>query len=183
MALSDKQKRFCDEYLIDLNATQAAIRAGYSQKTAYSLGQRQLKKVEIQKYIQQRMADRTARTEITQDFVLRELMNIASVKATDFAKVVEKDATINVEGQLIQLYDEKGNPVKYRTVEPILTEELTEDQKKALAVVKKGRDGFEIKPYDKIRALELLGKHLGMWTDKVELDAGVELKVVVDYGD
>ena len=84
---------------------------------------------------------------------------------------------------MIQLYDEEGNPVKCRTVEPILTEELTEDQKKALAVVKKGRDGFEIKPYDKIRALELLGKHLGMWTDKVELDADVELKVVVDYGD
>ena len=49
--LTDKQKRFCEEYLIDLNATQAATRAGYSAKTAYSMGQRMLKKVEVQEYI------------------------------------------------------------------------------------------------------------------------------------
>ena len=51
MGLNEKQKRFCDEYVIDYNATQSAIRAGYSEKTAYSIGQRMLKKVEIQKQI------------------------------------------------------------------------------------------------------------------------------------
>lgn len=183
MALNDKQKLFCDEYIIDLNATQAAIRAGYSEKTAYSQGQRLLKDVEIQRYIQERKADRMERTEVTQDFVLRELLAMASVNATDYAKIVEKNATVDIDGQMVQLYDADGNPVKYRTVEPVLTEELTEVQKKALSVIKKGRDGFEIKPYDKVRVLELLGKHLGMWTDRVELDANVDLKVVVDYGD
>lgn len=183
MALNDKQKMFCDEYIIDLNATQAAIRAGYSEKTAYSQGQRLLKDVEIQRYIQERKADRMERTEITQDFVLKELLAIASVNATDYARIVEKNATVDIDGQMVQLYDADGNPVKYRTVEPILTDELTEVQKKALSVIKKGRDGFEIRPYDKVRVLELLGKHLGMWTDRVDLEANVDLKVVVDYGD
>ena len=114
------------------------------------------------------MKDRQERTEITQDFVLRELMAIASVNATDYARVIEKSATTEVNGEIIQLYDADGNPVKYRTVEPILTEELTEIQKKALAVIKKGRDGFEIRPYDKLRVLELLGKHLGMWDKKTD---------------
>jgi hypothetical protein len=110
------------------------------------------------------------RTEVTQDFVVKELMDMASVNATDYARIVEKNATAIVEGVEIQLYDAEGNPVKYRTVEPILTDELTEVQKKALAVIKKGRDGFEIKPYDKLKILELLGRHLGMWDKRTEKD-------------
>jgi phage terminase small subunit len=172
--LTAKQQRFCDEYLIDLNATQAAIRAGYSEKTACEQGARLLANVKIQKYLQKRKTDRIERTEITQDMVLCELANIAFSNATDYAAVVEKDATIQCEnGALMPLYDAEGNPVKYRTVEPVLTADLTEKQKRALSVIKKGRDGFEIKPYDKIRALELLGKHLGMFTEKVELTGEV----------
>lgn len=167
--LTAKQQRFCDEYLIDLNATQAAIRAGYSLKTARAQGQRMLTNVDIQTYISELIKKREERTEITQDSVLRELALIAFAKASDYAKVVEKDAMIEVDGNMVPVLDEDGNPVKYRTVEPILTDELTEDQKKAIAVIKKGRDGFEIKPYSKIQALELLGKHLGMFTEKVEV--------------
>lgn len=173
MALNERQQRFCDEYLIDLNATQAAIRSGYSKNTAYSMGQRLLKNVEIQNYIAERKADRVERTEITQDMVLRELANIAFSNATDYANIIEKDAMIEVEGNMIPMLDADGNQVKYRTVEPVLTENLTEEQKRALAVIKKGRDGFEIKPYDKVRALELLGKHLGMWTERVEMDIAI----------
>ena len=158
--LTSKQQRFCDEYLIDLNATQAAIRSGYKETTAYSMGQRLLKNVEIQNYIQERKKDRSERTEITQDMVLRELANIAFSNAADYASIVEKEGT-----------DEDGNTVMYRTVVPTLTENLTEAQKRALSVIKKGRDGFEVKPYDKVRALELLGKHLGMWTERVEVEA------------
>lgn len=167
--LTAKQQRFCDEYLIDLNATQAAIRAGYSKKTANEQGARLLVNVSIQKKISELQKEREKRTEITQDSVLHELALIAFAKASDYAKVVEKDAMVEVEGNMIPVLDENGNPVKYRTVEPILTDELTEDQKKAIAVIKKGRDGFEIKPYSKIQALELLGRHLGMFTDKVEV--------------
>ena len=166
--LTAKQKRFCDEYLIDLNATQACIRAGYSNKRASEQAYQLLQKTTVQKYIQERKAERVERIEVTQDFVIRELMAIASVNATDYAKIVEKHATANVNGNIVQLYDSDGNPVMYRTVEPILTDELTDIQKKALAVIKKGRDGFEIKPYDKLKVLELLGRHLGMWDKKIE---------------
>ena len=167
--LTAKQQRFCDEYLIDLNATQAAIRAGYSKKTANEQGARLLVNVSIQKKIFELQKEREKRTEITQDSVLRELALIAFAKASDYAKVVEKDAMVEVDGNMVPVLDEDGNQVKYRTVEPILTDELTEDQKKAIAVIKKGRDGFEIKPYSKIQALELLGKHLSMFTEKVEV--------------
>lgn len=160
--MTAKQRRFCDEYLIDLNATQAAIRAGYSEKTARKIGQENLTKPDIQEYIQKRTADRVERTEITQDMVIRELAIIAFSNAADYASVIEKEGT-----------DKDGNPVRYITVEPVLTETLTEAQKKALAVIKKGRDGFEVKPYDKVRALELLGKHLGLFTEKVELSGQV----------
>lgn len=171
--LTEKQQRFCDEYLIDLNATQAAIRAGYKEKTAYSMGQRLLKNVEVQNQLQKRKLDRVERTEITQDMVLFELANIAFSNVADYAGIVEKDVMIEHEGTETPLLDNDGNPVKYRTVEPVLTADLTENQKRALAVIKKGRDGFEIKTYDKIRALELLGKHLGMFTDKVEVSGEV----------
>lgn len=166
--LTNRQQRFCDEYLVDLNAEAAAIRAGYSPRYARGNAHKLVANGCMADYIRQRKADRVERTEITQDFVIRELMAIASVNATDYAKIVEKDATANIEGKIVQLYDVDGNPVKYRTVEPVLTDELTEVQKKALAVIKKGRDGFEIKPYDKLKVLELLGRHLGMWDKKPE---------------
>lgn len=168
--MTAKQQRFCDEYLIDLNATQAAIRAGYSEKTARKIGQENLTKPDIQEYIQKRKADRVERTEVTQDMVLRELAIIAFSNAADYAKVIEKELTQEVEGSEIPVLDAEGKPVTYKTVEPILTDDLTEDQKKALAVIKKGRDGFEVKPYDKLRALEMLGRHLGMWDKKSEKD-------------
>lgn len=167
--LTAKQQRFCDEYLIDLNATQAAIRAGYSEKRASEQAYQLLQKTTVQNHIAELQKEREKRTEITQDSVLHELALIAFAKASDYARVVEKDAVVEVDGNMVPVLDEDGNQVKYRTVEPILTDELTEDQKKAIAVIKKGRDGFEIKPYSKIQALELLGKHLGMFTEKVEV--------------
>lgn len=170
--LTDKQQRFCDEYLIDLNGTRA-YKAAYpsvkKDETARVNASRLLTNANVKAYIQERQKEREKRTEITQDSVLRELALIAFAKASDYAKVVEKDAMVEVEGNMIPVLDENGNPVKYRTVEPILTDELTEEQKKAIAVIKKGRDGFEIKPYSKIQALELLGRHLGMFTEKVEV--------------
>lgn len=168
--MNARHKLFADEYLIDLNAEAAAIRAGYSPRYARGNAHKLVANSCISEYIQKRMKDREKRTEITQDFVLNELMAIASVNATDYARVVEKHATALLDGVQTQLYDAEGNPVMYRTVEPVLTEELTEVQKKALSVIKRGRDGFEIKPYDKLKVLELLGRHLGMWDKKTEAD-------------
>lgn len=171
--LTEMQQRFCDEYLIDLNATQAAIRAGYSEKRASEQAYQLLQKTTVQDYIRKKKMERIERTEITQDMVLRELALIAFSNAADYAAVIEKDAMAEVDGQMIQVFDSEGNPVKYRTVEPVLTEDLTESQKRALSVIKKGRDGFEVKPYDKVRALELIGKHIGMFEEKVSVSGKV----------
>ena len=141
--LTDRQKAFCDEYLIDLNATQAALRAGYSPKGAQRMAVRNMQNPLVQKYLNERREARSKRTQITQDFVLGELMKIATANGTDFASVG------------------KGNRVRLTP-----TEELPPEKRAAVASVKKGRDGMEIKTYDKLRALELLGKHLGMFDAK-----------------
>ena len=93
--LTDKQQRFVDEYLIDLNATQAAIRAGYSVKTANEQGSQNLAKLSIQQAIAERMAERSRRTGVNQDRVVLELAKIAFVKMTDIVDSegnIKKDA-------------------------------------------------------------------------------------------
>jgi phage terminase small subunit len=77
MALTPKQQAFVDQYLVDLNATNAALRAGYSQKTAYSIGHENLNKPEIAAAVATAMAEREKRTHITQDRVLQELARLA----------------------------------------------------------------------------------------------------------
>lgn len=138
--LNDRQERFVDEYLVDLNATAAAKRAGYSEKTARSQGQRLLTNVDIQAAIQKRQARLRGKLEITQERVLEELAAIAFANGTDFA-------TINRNG-LVRL---------------VPTDDLPEDKKKAVASIKEGQYGTEVKLHDKVKALELLGKHLGVF--------------------
>ena len=87
--LTAKQQRFCDEYLIDLNATQAAIRAGYSKKTAYSIGVENLKKPELKKYIEDRMAEKEAALIADQDEVLKYLTSVMRGKSA--AHVLARD--------------------------------------------------------------------------------------------
>lgn len=78
MALTDKQRRFVDEYLVDLNATQAAIRTGYSEKTAYSQGQRLLKNVEVAKLLSERAANNSEKLDLSAERVLRGLFEEAT---------------------------------------------------------------------------------------------------------
>lgn len=94
--MTDKQKKFCDEYLIDLNATQAAIRAGYSEKTAYSIGDENLRKPELQEYIQKRQKEGQERAEITRGEIIDQLKSIGfvdldadNIKAADKIKALE----------------------------------------------------------------------------------------------
>ncbi len=94
--MTDKQKKFCDEYLIDLNATQAAIRAGYSEKTAYSIGDENLRKPELQEYIQKRQKEGQERAEITRGDIIDQLKSIGfvdldadNIKAADKIKALE----------------------------------------------------------------------------------------------
>lgn len=87
--MTKKQKRFCDEYLIDLNATQAAIRAGYSKKTAYSIGVENLKKPDIKKYISERMAEKESALIADQNEVLRYLTAVMRGESRSSVVVVE----------------------------------------------------------------------------------------------
>ena len=87
--LTAKQQRFCDEYLIDLNATQAAIRAGYSKKTAYAIGDENLKKPEIKNQIDKRMAEKEAALIADQDEVLKYLTEVMRGKSS--ASVLARD--------------------------------------------------------------------------------------------
>lgn len=173
MIVNKRQRQFCEEYLIDLNATQAAIRAGYKEKYAHTNAPKLLQNTTIKAKIDELMAARSQRTEITQDRVIKELALIAFSNAADYAAVVEREMSMEVDGHIVKILDDDGKPMMYRTVEPVLTAELTEEQRRALSVIKKGRDGFEVKPYDKVRALELLGKHLGLFQDKVEVSGEV----------
>ena len=117
--LTEKQKRFCEEYLIDLNATQAAIRAGYKNA---DIGRQLITKNNVLKYLSELRKEQSDRTGITADTVLKELEKIALADT-------------------------------------------------------------EITGKEKIKALELLGKHLGMFNDKIETDVDTELNIKINYGD
>lgn len=139
--LTPKQRRFIDEYLIDLNATRAAIRAGYSKKTAGPIAAENLSKPIIQAEIQKRRNRLQSKLEITQERVLQELAAIAFANGADYAKVV--------------------NSGLLPTVEMIPTDELPPEKLPAIAGIKANQYGVEVKLHDKVKALELLGKYLG----------------------
>ena len=95
--LTDKQKRFCDEYLCDMNATQAAIRAGYSKRTAYRTGADNLKKPQIRAYIDKRMAEKDAELIATQNEVLQYLTSVMRGKSVAVEVVVDGDGAKLIE--------------------------------------------------------------------------------------
>lgn len=149
--MTKKQKLFVEEYLIDLNATQAAIRAGYSPGTANEQGARLLANVSISRAIAQQMADRSRRTGVNADRVVLELARIAFANAGDL--IDAGDAT--------------------------LKDDASRDDLAAIQSIKvkdMGDMGIEreIRMADKIKALELLGRHLGMFNDRLRLDAKLD---------
>ena len=158
--MTKKQKRFVEEYLIDLNATQAAIRAGYSPDTAQQMGSENLSKPVIRNAIDRAIAERSRRTGINQDRVIQELAKIAFLNPVD---VIDMDeATIRG----------KANRDDTACIASVKVKNIPTDDG---AITER-----EVKTYDKLKALELLGKHLGMFTDKVKLEGNVP---VVLYDD
>lgn len=171
MALTPKQRRFVDEYLIDLNATQAAIRAKYSAKTAASIGEENLRKPEIAEAIHQRMRDRERRTEITQDKVLQEL---AKIGFSDIRKVVRWGETMV---RMVDAEEGEGEDlVPYHGLALIDSSEVDDDTAAAIAEVSQGRDGLKVKFHDKKGALVEIARHLGMFTAKGHAELDLELK-------
>lgn len=148
--LTKKQKMFVEEYLIDLNATQAAIRAGYSPDTAAEIGRQNLIKLEIKNSIDKAIAERSKRTGVNADRVVRELAKIAFYKASDIINF--EDATLKADAS-----EDDLAVVQSIKVKTIPTQNGDGEER-------------EIKLADKIRALELLGKHLGMYIDKSKIE-------------
>ncbi len=143
--MTKKQKRFIEEYLIDLNATQAAIRAGYSPDTAEQIGYQLLQKTSVSVEASKAMAERSKRTGISQDRILLELAKMAFVEMTD-------------------VVDPETGKIK---------ENASDDDLSCIqsVKVKPGNYGVEreVKLCDKKAALELLGRHLGMFKDNLNV--------------
>lgn len=119
--MNPRQQKFVDEYCVDFNATQAALKAGYSQKTAYSIGQENLKKPEIKQAIEERLQKNVHKNDITVELVLNGIKEIAF--------------------------------------------------------------GKDVKPNDRLKAMELLGKYLKLFTDKIETKVETNEPIKVTFDD
>lgn len=167
MALTAKQNRFVQEYLIDLNATQAAIRAGYSAKTADRIGPELLGKTCVSQAIEAAQADRAARTGITQNRVLRELALLGFANMRDYM-TVQADGTAYVD--LSALTRDQAAAIQEITVD-----EYTDGRGQDARLVKK----VKVKLADKRASLVDIGRHLGMFTERHELDLSDSIKQAI----
>lgn len=147
--MTKKQERFVEEFLIDLNGTQAAIRTGYSPKTANEQASRLLANVNVKAAIDKAMAERSKRTGVTADRVVEELAKIAFIKMTD---VVDRNGKIK----------EDAAPEDLACIESIKYKSSESDTGSMIE--------REVKVSSKLKALELLGKHLGMYQNNVNLN-------------
>lgn len=158
--LTARMIRFCDEYLVDLNGTQAAIRAGYSEKTAGEMAFENLKKPQIQAYIKEKQAATAKKLGVTSEMVKLELKRIGFSNVQDY-----------FDGDLI----------------PKDLLEVPKHKARAISSIKKVTTTFEggatttveFKLYDKVKALELLGKHLGFFEKDNEQLRGNPLEMTV----
>ena len=144
--LRERQKRFVEEYLVDLNATQAAIRAGYSEKTAMEQGYQLLQKTSVQKAIEEAQNKRLERIQISQDEVIRRLLENADI-ASGKKAIVLTQIRKSENGEIV------GDDVAQ----------------------------FVYEPSSVNKAFELLGKHLGMFANKVDVTTdGKPLPTVIN---
>lgn len=177
VSLTERQRVFCEEYLVDLNGYAAAVRAGYSQKTARQMAVQNLGHPAVVEYLQKLTKERSERTQITADRVITEVARLA------FSDVRK-------------LFDERG------ALKPV--QDWPEDVAAAVASVEVDElfEGFgenrvqvgytkKLKLWDKPRALEMLGKHLRLWVERQEItgpnggpiqtrDDGLDLSTLTD---
>ncbi len=155
--LTPKQQRFVEEYLIDLNGTQAAIRAGYSEKTANEIGAENLAKPSIAKAIQDALKERSERVQIDADYVLKRLVEIDQMDVLD-------------------IMDDDGNVKPLRDWPKIWRQYISNIE----TISMDDGEGWlkKIKWPDKVKNLELLGKHIsvGAFKDKVEHSGKLEIE-------
>lgn len=156
MLLTQKQQRFCDEYLIDLNATQAAVRAGYSVKTAQAISTENLSKPLVKEYLAKLIKDRSERTKIDADYVLKRLVDIDKM---DIGDIFQDNGTLLPLSEWPEVW---RRSLTLLNVTEIF--EGTGNERVLVGLFKK------IKWPDKLKNLELIGKHvsIGAFKDKQE---------------
>jgi len=161
MELTPKKKRFSEEYIIDLNGTQAAIRAGYSKKTANEQASRLLANVNIQEYVKELSQKRQERTQITADMVIKELALLAF---SDTGNLFTKDGGLTHISSMPESVTRTISEVTSRFERP-----RGNDDGEVAEIVK-------IKCYDKKGALDSLGKHFGIFEKDNKLDITAQIK-------
>jgi len=153
--LTEKQKLFCKYYLISLNATDAAIKAGYSKKTARQIGTENLAKPYIEEYIQEQLVKRNEKLDFEAVDVVNEIKKIASSNATDFIEIIDGRIRVksleSIDTTFIsgakEIFDKEGNFL-----------------------------GLEVKFHDKQKSLDMLMRHFSQYKDKVELSIDEQLQ-------
>jgi phage terminase small subunit len=163
--LNQKQILFVQEYLIDLNATQACIRAGYSEKTSRQMGTENLSKPAIQKAIAEAMEARMNRIEITQDAVLQEIAKTA---------FMDIGGMFNENNELLPI-----NEIPENLRRAIGSFEVSKTMVGSETLVEETLK--KVRLLDKTKNLELLGRHLKMFTDKVAVEGLEDLLVKIKY--
>ena len=150
MSLTNKQVRFCEEYVIDLNATQAAIRAGYSKNTARFIGCENLTKPNLQQKLADLQAETAKRNQVTVDMIIAELKELGFSNLSDFMD----------DGKMLPLAEVAES--KLKTISQVKLTRTTNDDYE--------REIIEFKFYDKLSALDKLARHLGFYGRETQQD-------------
>lgn len=157
--LTAKQQRFCDEYLIDLNATQAAIRAGYSKRSARQIADLNMSKHDIREYIDNRLAEKEKALIADQNEVLKYL--------TATMRREKKECIVVTTSEERSMYAPDDNGTMRKQTVKKETPQIVE---------------IPARLSDANKAAELLGKAYGLYTEKVEADVDADLNINIDYG-
>lgn len=171
--ISPKQDQFCQEYIIDNNATKAAERAEYSKKTAYSMGSRLLKNVEIQARIAELRAKREKRTNVTQDRVVKELALLGFSDLKNYIDIDPNTGAIRAKG-FEQMPEQESRALQSIKEDRVIKEDAKGEQVTIY-------DKVSFKMHDKIRALEILAKHLGMLVERHEVTGEDGGPIMIEY--
>lgn len=165
--LTDKQERFCQEYLIDCNAKQAAIRTGYSARTAEQQGSRLLSKAKVAQRIAQLQEKVSSKLDITKEKIIKEYAKLAFTNSEEI---------FDWKMQEIDVLKPDGTVEKEVVAKPFLKqyEEMEDNAKAAISEIRETNQGIAIKMHDKKSALDSLSKVLGFWSDKHELSTDKE---------
>lgn len=158
--LTAKQQRFCDEYLIDLNATQAAIRAGYSKRSARQIADLNMSKHDIREYIDNRLAEKEKALIADQNEILKYL--------TATMRREKKECIVVTTSEERSMYAPDDNGTMRKQTVKKETPQIVE---------------IPARLSDANKAAELLGKAYGLYTEKVEADVDMDLNINIDYGD